>query len=74
MSSVVNRATGQSKGFAFVQMESNRAAREALSGVNGTVIDGRTLRVSEARGRTERSSSRSGSRLRRDDRSGGKCW
>ena len=72
--SVVDRATGQSKGFAFVQMESDEAAREAISGVNGTAIDGRTLRVSEAQARTERSGSHDNSHPRRDDRSRGDRW
>ncbi len=74
VSIVVDRATGQSKGFAFVQMESDEAARDAIAGVNGTQIDGRTLRVNEAQARPERSSSGYDSRPRRDDRSGGGRW
>lgn len=74
VSIVVDRATGQSRGFAFMQMERDEAARDAIAGVNGTPVDGRTLRVSEAKARPERSSSRYDSRPRRDDRSGGGRW
>lgn len=74
VSIVVDRGTGQSKGFAFVQRESDEAAREAISGVNGTVIDARTLRVSDAQAHTERSTNHNNSQLRRDDRSGGSRW
>jgi RNA recognition motif-containing protein len=71
---VVDRATGQSKGFTFVQMESDEAAHDAIAGVNSTLFDGRTLRVSEAQARPERSGSRVDSRPRHDERSGGGRW
>lgn len=74
VSVVIDRATGQSKGFAFVQMEDDAAARSAIAGVNGTVLDGRAIRVSEAQARQDRSGSRYDSRPRRDDRSGGGRW
>lgn len=74
VSIVVDRATGQSKGSAFVQVESDNAARDAIAGVNGTPIDGRTVRVSEAQARPDRSSSRYDGRPRRDDRFGSGRW
>ncbi|HEV2460991.1 MAG TPA: RNA-binding protein [Ktedonobacterales bacterium] len=71
---VIDRSTGQSKGFAFVQMEDDAAARSAIAGVNGTILDGRAIRVSEAQARQDRSGGRYDSRPRRDDRSGGGRW
>jgi nucleolin len=40
--------TGRSRGFGFVEMESNDAARAAISALNGSVVDGQTLTVNEA--------------------------
>ncbi|MEX0642113.1 MAG: RNA-binding protein [Pirellulales bacterium] len=52
---VINdRDTGRSKGFGFVEMGSEADAQAAITGVNGTEHDGRTLTVNEARPREER--------------------
>ncbi|HEY2409005.1 MAG TPA: RNA-binding protein [Polyangiaceae bacterium] len=51
---VTDRATGQSRGFAFVTMGSDEQAQRAIEGVNGQVIDGRPLRVNEAEERPQR--------------------
>jgi cold-inducible RNA-binding protein len=52
---VINdRDTGRSKGFGFVEMSSDAEAQAAISGINGTEHDGRTLTVNEARPREER--------------------
>jgi len=52
---VINdRDTGRSKGFGFVEMGSDAEAQAAISGINGTEHDGRTLTVNEARPREER--------------------
>ncbi len=51
---VIDRDTGQSKGFAFVEMESADDAQKAIEGVNGSELGGRTLVVSIARPPTER--------------------
>ncbi|HKT36741.1 MAG TPA: RNA-binding protein, partial [Ktedonobacterales bacterium] len=48
-----DRATGQSKGFGFVEMVED-AAQTAIAALNGTTLDNRTLRVSEAQPRQER--------------------
>ena len=45
---VQDRETGQSRGFAFVTMGNGDAAQKAISSMNGTVLDGRPLRVNEA--------------------------
>ena len=52
---VIDRTTGQSKGFGFVEMSRNSEAQAAISALNGKEHGGRTLTVSEARSREERS-------------------
>ena len=51
---IVDRASGQNKGFGFVEMSDDRAARTAIAELNGTVVDDRAIRVSEAQARTDR--------------------
>ena len=51
---IVDRASGQSKGFGFVEMNDDRAARTAIAELNGTVVDDRAIRVSEAQARPDR--------------------
>jgi len=51
---IMDRATGRSKGFGFVEMADEAEARAAIQGLNGKDLDGRSLNVSEARPRTER--------------------
>ncbi len=48
---MTDRSTGQSRGFAFVTMGSPDEAQKAIAGLNGTMLDGRTLTVNEARPR-----------------------
>jgi len=51
---ITDRDTGQSKGFAFVEMASEAEAQAAITKFNGYSFDNRTLNVSEARPREER--------------------
>jgi len=51
---VVDRDTGRSKGFGFVEMETGEAAQAAISALNGQDFNGRSLTVNEARPREER--------------------
>ncbi|MDR2789886.1 MAG: RNA-binding protein [Campylobacteraceae bacterium] len=51
---VVDRETNRSKGFAFVEMEDNAAANQAISELNNKEFGGRNLRVNEARPREEK--------------------
>ena len=46
---IIDRATGRSKGFGFVEMSSDAEAQAAIDMWNGKDFDGRTLTVSEAR-------------------------
>ena len=51
---IMDRATGQSKGFAFVEMADEEGARAAIEKLNGADADGRRIVVNEARPREER--------------------
>jgi RNA recognition motif-containing protein len=64
VSLITDRETGRSKGFAFVEMTDDAAAQQAITQLNEKPLDGRNIRVSEARPKTE-----SGSGPRRDSRS-----
>jgi RNA recognition motif-containing protein len=44
-----DKFTGQSRGFGFVEMSSGSEAQAAISGLNGTQVQGRTLTVNEAK-------------------------
>lgn len=45
---VMDRDSGRSRGFAFVEMSTEDGARKATEALNGATLDGRPLRVSEA--------------------------
>jgi cold-inducible RNA-binding protein len=57
---IMDRETGRSKGFGFVEMGSSNEATAAINALNGKETDGRKLTVNEARPREDRGSSRSG--------------
>jgi cold-inducible RNA-binding protein len=46
---VKDRMNGESKGFGFVEFNNDDEARAAIAGLNGKEVDGRTLKVNEAR-------------------------
>jgi cold-inducible RNA-binding protein len=46
---IMDRETGRSKGFGFVEMGSDQEAQSAISALNGKNVDGRNLTVNEAR-------------------------
>jgi RNA recognition motif-containing protein len=50
---IMDRDTGRSKGFGFVEMASDQEAQAAITALNGQQIDGRALTVNEARPKTE---------------------
>ncbi len=58
VSLITDRMSGRSRGFAFVEMADQTAAQEAINQLNGREVDGRSLKVNEAR-------------PKRDDRGGG---
>jgi RNA recognition motif-containing protein len=51
---ITDRYSGRSKGFGFVEMETEEGAEKAVSQLNGTNLDGREITVAEARPRRER--------------------
>ena len=51
VSVITDRDTGRSKGFAFVEMSDDQAARTAIERLNGTILGDRTITVNEARER-----------------------
>lgn len=53
---IIDRETGRSKGFGFVEMESEDGAQSAVSQLDGQEFEGRSLRVSEAKPQPERES------------------
>jgi cold-inducible RNA-binding protein len=46
---ITDRDSGQSKGFGFVEMSSDGEAQKATQALNGSTIDGRQIKVSEAK-------------------------
>jgi RNA recognition motif-containing protein len=52
---ISDRETGRSRGFGFVEMETDEGLQAAISALNGHEINGRPLTVNEARERTPRS-------------------
>lgn len=59
---IMDRDTGRSKGFGFVEMGNNNEAQAAISALNGKESDGRALTVNEARPREDRGGSRGNGR------------
>jgi len=53
---IIDRETGRSKGFGFVEMDSDDGAQAAVSQLDGQEFEGRSLRVSEAKPQPERES------------------
>jgi RNA recognition motif-containing protein len=63
---IMDRETGRSKGFAFVEMSDSSAAEAAIERFNGTDLSGRAMNVSEAKPQAPRSEgSRGGFNSRR---------
>ena len=50
---IMDRDTGRSKGFGFVEMKSDQEAQAAITALNGQDLNGRPLTVNEARPKTE---------------------
>jgi RNA recognition motif-containing protein len=46
---ITDRETGRSRGFGFVEMASDAAGKEAISNLNGAVVEGRAMTVNVAR-------------------------
>lgn len=57
---IMDKMTGRSKGFGFVEFESDEDATKAIEMFNGKMLDGRSLTVNEARPLEPRSKPREG--------------
>jgi len=57
---IMDRDTGRSKGFGFVEFANDQEARTAMSALNGKEVGGRALTVNEARPREEGGGGRGG--------------
>jgi RNA recognition motif-containing protein len=68
---IMDRDTGRSKGFGFVEMQSDQEAQAAIAALNGKDMDGRALTVNEARPRAEGGGGRGGSGRRGGGYGGG---
>src|ERR1700734_720323 len=53
---IMDRETGKSRGFAFVEMSDDEAAQKAIQELDGASVDGRTIGVSVAKPREDRAS------------------
>ncbi len=64
---IMDRDTGQSKGFAFVEMSSNSEAQKAIQELNGSSLDGLAIKVNEAKPQARRNEGRGGGHGRGGD-------
>jgi RNA recognition motif-containing protein len=60
VSLIIDRDSGQSKGFGFVEMSSDKEAQAATQALNGSTLDGRQIKVNEAKPKTSGGGGRSG--------------
>ena len=59
---IMDRDTGRSKGFGFVEMGNDQEAQAAITALNGQQVDGRSLTVNEAKPREDRGGGGGGGR------------
>jgi RNA recognition motif-containing protein len=72
VSIITDRMTGQPKGFAFIEMADEAAAKQAISQINGKTLENRAITVAEARPQEQRSGSGGGFRGGGRRREGGR--
>jgi cold-inducible RNA-binding protein len=56
VSLITDKFTGRSRGFAFVEMAQDADAQKAINELDGTMLDGRNIKVAEARPKRDRDS------------------
>jgi RNA recognition motif-containing protein len=59
---IIDRDSGRSKGFGFVEMDNDQEAQAAINALNGKDVDGRAITVNEARPREDRGGRSGGGR------------
>lgn len=57
---ITDRDTGRSKGFGFIEMDSDEEAQEAISEINGKDFEGRAIVVNESRPKVNKNNNRRG--------------
>ncbi|MGQ9593150.1 MAG: RNA recognition motif domain-containing protein [Anaerolineae bacterium] len=67
-----DRYSGLSRGFGFVEMSNDAEAEAAIQGLNGTMLEGRPLKVDKARPRTDRGGGGGREGQGREPRGGGR--
>jgi RNA recognition motif-containing protein len=55
---ILDKMTSRSRGFGFVEMPDDEASKKAIAGLDGTTIDGRTIKVTEARQKEQKPAGR----------------
>jgi cold-inducible RNA-binding protein len=71
---ITDRDSGKSKGFAFVEMDSDNEAKAAIDALNGSELEGRAMTVNEARAKEEGGGNRSGGGHRGGGHRSGDRW
>ncbi|HTS43698.1 MAG TPA: hypothetical protein VMH01_04825 [Puia sp.] len=56
---ILDKFTNQSRGFGFVEMSDNNAAKAAIDGLNGAMVEGKSIKVNEARPKEDQNNKRS---------------
>ena len=55
---IMDRVTNRSRGFGFVEMADDKSGQKAIQELDGKMVDGRSIKVSEARPKTDRDNRR----------------
>ncbi|HEU4607077.1 MAG TPA: RNA-binding protein [Chitinophagaceae bacterium] len=71
---ITDKFTNRSRGFGFVEMSDNEAAKKAMQELDGATVDGRAIKVNEARPREERSNGGGGGNNRRSFSNSNSRW
>ncbi len=71
---ITDRDTGQSKGFGFVEMSRDSEAQKAIQDLNGSTLDGREIKVNEAKPKAPRGGRGGGGHRGGDYGGGGNRW
>ena len=68
---ITDKFTGRSRGFGFVEMSDDAAAQKAIQELDGATVEGRAIKVSEAKPREQRPNNSGGGGPRRNFGGGG---
>jgi len=71
---ITNRDNGRSRGFGFVTFEQDEDAKTAIAKADGTILDGKTIKVNEAQEKSPRGGSRPGGGFRGSRGGGRNRW